>query len=112
MHHLQSLIHHPNSIIIPLNSNPHFLFNTLNSLSGLLDDNLKAVEYSLEILESVLDPEKFFRINRRFLISLDALDKIYILSKSRIKVELLPPVNDSVYVSASRAHDFRKWLDE
>lgn len=76
------------------------------------DDRHYALENSIDNLENLLDPGKFFRINRQYLVSLDALDKIYILSKSRIKVELKPEVKDSIYVSKGRTHEFREWLDE
>lgn len=76
------------------------------------DDRHYALEYSLDSLENLLDPQKFFRVNRQYIVSLGALDKIYILSKSRIKIELKPVVKDSVYVSKGRTHEFRQWLDQ
>lgn len=71
-----------------------------------------AIDYSLDKLETLLDPDQFFRINRQFLSSREALDKIFILSRSRIKISIKPEFDETVYVSNSRAHAFRKWLDE
>jgi DNA-binding LytR/AlgR family response regulator len=76
------------------------------------DDRHYALENSLDKLENILDPGRFFRINRQYLVSLDSLDKIYILSKSRIKVELKPEVKDNIYVSKGKTHEFRVWLDK
>lgn len=76
------------------------------------DDRHYALDNSLDSLEKLLDPERFFRVNRQYLVCLDALDKIYILSRSRIKVELKPEVKVPVYVSKGKTHEFREWLDE
>ena len=69
------------------------------------------LEYSLDAIEQMVDPEKFFRINRQFLININALDKMHVLSKSRIKVELHPAYEEDIYVSKERTHAFRQWLD-
>jgi DNA-binding LytR/AlgR family response regulator len=77
-----------------------------------IEDRHYAIDFSLDTLEKILDPDMFFRINRKFIAGRAALDKIIILSKSRIKIELNPSVKESVYVSNARAHEFRLWLDE
>ena len=58
-----------------------------------------AIDYSLDKLENLLDPELFFRVNRKCLIHIDSIKTIYTLSKSRIKIELDPPANDDVIIS-------------
>jgi len=79
-------------------------FKNINSVNYPLD-------YSLDQLESMLDPEMFFRLNRKYLASRDSLDKIYILSRSRIRTDLKPVAEEPVFVSNARAHEFRLWLD-
>ncbi len=69
------------------------------------------VEYSLENLESILDPDRFFRISRQYIVSFDAIGKIHVLSKSRIRLGIKPSPGDDVVVSTARTHEFRKWLD-
>jgi DNA-binding LytR/AlgR family response regulator len=77
------------------------------------NDQSYPVDYTLDRLESMVDPSKFFRINRRFLISLDAIVNMTTWSRSRIKVELKPPVggDEDAVVSIDRAVAFRKWLN-
>jgi two-component system response regulator LytT len=48
------------------------------------------LDYSLEHLEELLDPDQFFRINRQYLIRYSAIRRIHILSKSRIKLKVQP----------------------
>jgi len=69
------------------------------------------LDFSLEHLEEVLDPDQFFRINRQCLIRYSAIRHIHILSKSRIKLEVQPAPKEDLPVSTARAHAFRLWLD-
>jgi DNA-binding LytR/AlgR family response regulator len=69
------------------------------------------IDLSLEKLEGILSPNDFFRINRNFLIEFNAIKKINILSKSRIKLQLEPTPTEEILVSSARTHEFREWLD-
>lgn len=71
-----------------------------------------ALDFSLDKLEEMLSPKEFFRVNRQFLVSLSAIKKINVLSKSRMKIILEPLSTDEVFVSNARAHEFRIWLDK
>ena len=71
-----------------------------------------AVDFSLDKLEEMLSPKEFFRVNRQYLVSLNAIKKINVLSKSRMKIILEPLSSDEVFVSNARAHEFRVWLDK
>jgi DNA-binding LytR/AlgR family response regulator len=76
------------------------------------DDNRHYLtEFSLEKLETLIDPDIFFRINRQYIIRFSSILKIHLLSKSRIKVEVRPPPASELLVSTSRTHEFRLWLD-
>jgi DNA-binding LytR/AlgR family response regulator len=71
-------------------------------------------ELSLDSLEKVIDPSVFFRINRQYIIRMNAISKMYAWSRSRIKLILKPVPDDNIetIVSIDRAADFRKWLDK
>lgn len=68
------------------------------------------VDYSLEKLESGLDEQSFFRINRQFIIGLHAIKEMYAYSKSRVKVDLEPACDVESIVSTERSPHFKKWL--
>lgn len=75
-------------------------------------DNVSySLSFSLDRVEEMVDPEKFFRINRRFHVHIDAIENIYTLSKSRIKVELKPKIDEETLVSFNKTHEFRNWLN-
>ncbi len=68
------------------------------------------LDYSLEKLEEMADPQVFFRINRQFIVNIDAIKEMYAYSKSRVKLELLPPCDLDTVVSTERSPYFKKWL--
>lgn len=70
------------------------------------------VEYKLADLEDLLDPTHFFRLNRSYIAHFDAIDKITVLSKSRVKVDLKPQAPREVIVSTETARDFKSWLNQ
>jgi DNA-binding LytR/AlgR family response regulator len=71
------------------------------------------VDHTLDRLEEFLDPASFFRINRKYIVSIDAITKMTAWSRNRVKLELKPPADDNgdTIVSLDRAADFRKWLN-
>jgi len=70
-----------------------------------------SLDLSLDKLEELLSPKGFFRINRQYLISFGSINKISMLSKSRIKLILEPVSTDEILISTARTHDFKVWLD-
>lgn len=69
------------------------------------------LDYSLEQIEGMVDPEIFFRINRKYLLSLKAIDDIISYSNSRLKIVLKSCSDNDVIVSRDRVNDFKNWLD-
>ena len=69
-----------------------------------------SIEYSLEKLATVLNPQWFFRVNRAFLVGLNAIKTIHTYSGSKLKLDLRPEPRQEVFVSADRFTDFKTWL--
>lgn len=69
------------------------------------------IDYTLENLELMIDPAKFFRINRQFIIHLDAIRQMHAHSKARVRIDLTPPAQEEVIVSTEKSPLFKKWLE-
>lgn len=71
------------------------------------------LEYTLDKLETLLDPARFFRINRKYIVNMDAITSMTAYSRSRVKIELSPKTDDEfdAIVSIERSADFKKWLN-
>ncbi len=68
------------------------------------------IDYTLDQLGDMLDPQKFFRVNRKYLLSLEACSKIYAWSNSRLKIEI-NGIDGDVVVARERVGKFKEWLD-
>lgn len=68
------------------------------------------MDYSLDQLESSLDPSDFFRINRQYLVNIGSIGRIHTYFNGRLKIELNPPPPDEVIVSREKSSAFKKWL--
>lgn len=68
------------------------------------------IEYSLEQLEEIFDPRVFFRVNRQYIVNIRAIDEMYAFSKSRVRLQLVPPSEHEIIVSTERSPNFKQWL--
>ncbi|MBX2827862.1 MAG: LytTR family DNA-binding domain-containing protein [Flavobacteriaceae bacterium] len=69
------------------------------------------IEYSIDQLEDILDPVQFFRINRKFMVSVKAVLEIHTYFNSRLLLKLQPKEEEQVIVSRERTSNFKRWLD-
>lgn len=65
---------------------------------------------SLNDLETVLDPTRFFRLNRSIIIGIDAVASVSKHLGGRLMVTLTSGGNERVAVSPNRRKDFLRWL--
>lgn len=72
------------------------------------------INTNLGDLEGSLNPKKFYRINRKFIISYASIQNMVSYSKSRVKIDLVPPAPNSmeVVVSVERSGPFKRWLND
>ncbi|MFB6319001.1 LytR/AlgR family response regulator transcription factor [Saccharicrinis sp. FJH54] len=70
------------------------------------------VEFSLDNIESQIDPNRFFRVNRNFILNFSAIREIIAFSSSRLKLTLnTAPVAENILVSRERVAAFKSWMD-
>ncbi len=69
------------------------------------------LDYSLDQIEKMLDKNLFFRINRQFIIHIDAIRKITTYYNSRLILQLSPGIETDVIISRERVSDFKNWLE-
>ena len=69
------------------------------------------IDMSLEQVEDQLDPLKFYRVNRKFIINIDSIADIISYTNSRLQVKLDHFSELEIIVSRERVKDFREWLE-
>ncbi|MFY8022342.1 MAG: LytR/AlgR family response regulator transcription factor [Bacteroidia bacterium] len=77
----------------------------------MFSGNKYVIDYSLDELIGLLNPKVFFQLNRQFISSLQAIKDIHTYFNGKLKITLLPSVEDEVLVSRERAAEFKNWLD-
>lgn len=74
------------------------------------DNRRIMVEYTLDELEEMLNPDHFFRISRSFYIAIGAVDKIDDYFGNRLILTLKPANDKEALVSREKVTDFKKWM--
>ncbi len=69
------------------------------------------LDNSLENWQEQLDPEHFFRVNRTFIVHINAIKDIVAYSNSRLKLILNSYNEQEIIVSRERVKDFKHWID-
>ena len=70
------------------------------------------LDYSLDQLQLMVDPEQFFRISRNFLVNISCISEAVSYSTNRLKIKLKSGFNDGLIVSRDRVSDFKRWMDK
>jgi DNA-binding LytR/AlgR family response regulator len=69
------------------------------------------IDYKLEELETLLNPENFMRVNRSFILHIDSIKDVIVISNSRLKVMTSPEVDREIIISREKVPQFKAWID-
>lgn len=69
------------------------------------------VDYSLDRISEMVDEHRFFRINRKYILSNLSIADIVFYSNSRLKIKLKKPDEEAIIVSRDKVPAFKEWLD-
>lgn len=70
------------------------------------------INYSLEKLEELIDPKRYYRLNRQVFASLDSIAKITLWYNGKLKITLSPKLDLDVFVSREKSSNFKNWIDK
>jgi two-component system response regulator LytT len=75
------------------------------------NDNRKfVVDYTMDELNEMLDPENYFRISRSFFISVNSVSQIHDYFGNRLILQLKPETDKEAIVSREKVTEFKNWL--
>ncbi|GAO42234.1 LytR/AlgR family response regulator transcription factor [Flavihumibacter petaseus] len=69
------------------------------------------LDKSLSDLEKELNPDQFFRVNRKYLAHINAISRLRSPGKGKLLVEFDPPAPEEVAVSTELILRFKEWMD-
>ncbi len=78
---------------------------------AITSDTKHPVDNTITELDTQLDSDMFFRINRRYIVNINNITKISSWFNSRLKLELNPTTSNDIVVSRERVKEFKEWLN-
>ena len=96
---------------IPLSVNDIAYIFSENKIAKIvtLDSRTCYENNSLDEMQRQLDPSKFFRVNRQFIVSHQAIKDISVWFDSKLSVNLSVAVSEKIIVSRGRVSEFKDW---
>ncbi len=79
--------------------------NTINNRNYVL-------EYPLEQIVDMLNPQNYFKISRKYIVHIDASKEIIAHSNSRLKLKIEGFETESIIVAREKVSAFKAWLDQ
>jgi|JI81BgreenRNA_FD_contig_101_27323_length_3577_multi_3_in_0_out_0_4 DNA-binding LytR/AlgR family response regulator len=70
------------------------------------------IDFTLDQLEDQLDPKRFFRISRKYIVHISAITEIHSWFNSRWKLSVRDCDDDELVVAREKAAEFKRWLDQ
>jgi two-component system response regulator LytT len=110
----QNILVHYREKIIPVRVTDIQFIYASDGVVYLYDSHEKnyPVQYTIEQLEAMLNPQQFFRANRQFIINRDAIQNIehYFNRKLFVATKTVSP--EKIIVSKIKAQPFLKWVEQ
>lgn len=75
------------------------------------DQKSYGLKFSLERLVEQLDPDQFFKVNRQFIINLNAIKNIQTYFQGKLVIKAEPAHDEAIIVGKDKAASFKRWLD-
>jgi two-component system LytT family response regulator len=69
------------------------------------------IEYTLDQIEQMLDPNIHFRINRKYIVSIQTCTNILAWTNSRLRLKIEGINDPDIFVARERVQEFKNWLD-
>jgi DNA-binding LytR/AlgR family response regulator len=97
---------------VPVNEIESFFIQERSTFLITKDGKTMDIDYSLDQLEKMVNPEDFFRVNRNYLINIDFIKDMIGYSGNRIKVKMLyGTYAEPIIVSREKVFKFKEKMD-
>ena len=98
--------------VVPVDQIAYFFSLEKATFLQTIEGRKFVVDHTMDQLETLLDPRRFFRLNRAYLAQQTAIHDIIHYTNSRLQTVLKPVAPDAqVLVSREKVQVFKSWLD-
>ncbi|MGD1005855.1 MAG: LytTR family DNA-binding domain-containing protein [Ignavibacteriaceae bacterium] len=97
---------------IPTNDICYFYIIERSTFLKTVEGKTFGLDFSLEQIQNTINPGKFFRINRKYIINADSISDIVSYYSNRLLLKLVnQEKNEELVVSREKVSTFKKWMD-
>jgi two-component system LytT family response regulator len=89
----------------------HFFIENGNVYGTTFANQLHVLDSSMEELERILNPGRFVRANRQYIINRKAIMELENFFNGRLLVRTTPSPREPIIVSKAKATEFKRWLE-
>jgi DNA-binding LytR/AlgR family response regulator len=68
------------------------------------------IDFKLEELHDLVDPQLFFRVSRSFIVNIDYIEDVIVYSNSRLKIKPATEIDKEIIVSREKVAEFKEWF--
>lgn len=88
-----------------------FFYSQTNiSYANLFNGEQVVVPQTLEVLEQELEPKHFFRVNRQYIVHVNAIEQVHNFFNGKLKLKVKNWTDADIVVSRTKAPLFKTWL--
>lgn len=107
------LVHYREKIIPMRTTDIQFIYASEGAVYlYTLNDKSYQVQYTIEQLESMLNPGQFFRANRQFIVNREAIQNIEHYFNRKLYVSTKTATPEKIIISKIKAQPFLKWIEQ
>jgi DNA-binding LytR/AlgR family response regulator len=90
-----------------------FFFSLEKTTFAQTKDGRKHIlDFTMDQLEGLINPDRFFRINRKYFVAVDSIQDMVSFTNSRLKLILKTSDDPEIIVARERVQEFKDWLDK
>lgn len=106
------LVNKADELLIVPAANIAYFFKDKETYIVLKNGDRYVIKFTLDELIHLLDPIQFYRINRQMIVSINAISKITLWFKGKLKLRLIPEFDAPIFVSREGAAKFKAWMEK
>jgi two-component system LytT family response regulator len=106
------LVNKGDELVIILTSDISYFYKDDNTIIVLKNGSRYSINFTLEQLIELINPAKFYRINRQIIVNINSISKITLWFKGKLKLQLTPEFNSAVFVSREKSMNFKSWMNK
>lgn len=89
-----------------------FFSQEKTTFAQTMDGRKHILDFTLDQLEELLSPQRFFRVNRKYIVAVHAIQDMINYTNSRLRLVVKTCDDDDIVVARERVQEFKTWLDQ